>query len=87
MVLEAGADDVLEYEDAFIIYTKPGSLHIVCEKLKESGLIIENSELYFKPLTTIQIDNPADIIRIEKLIDLIEERDDILKVFSNYALL
>ena len=85
LAMEAGADDILEEQDNILIYTKPNNLHQVRENLETYGLTIKTEEQYFRPLATIPINEKSDLEKIEKIIRILEEREDVLKVFSNHT--
>lgn len=87
IAMEAGADDILEEQDNIFIYTKPNNLHQVRENLETFGLTIRLAEQYFRPLATIPINDKSELFKIEKIISILEERDDVLKVFSNHQAL
>lgn len=83
--LEAGAEDVSEDELAFIIYTRMDNLHQVKEKLEGQGLKIESAELVYTPNTEtqIQIADSAKEQQVIKLLERLEELDDVQNVYSN----
>ena len=83
--LDSGADDVSEQPELFNIYTKSTNLHGVREKLESFGLIILSAEQYFQPQVTIQVPSDKES-QIENLLNLLEERADVLKVYSNHSL-
>lgn len=82
--IEAGADDVRETDDYFEVYTKPDVLRVVSEKLKEGGYTIDNTTLIMSPLSTVSL-SPGDKERAQKLIDQLQDLDDIQDVHANYA--
>lgn len=87
LAMEAGADDILEEQDNILIYTKPNNLHQVRKNLEFYGLTIMTEEQNFRPLTTIPINDKSELFKIEKIISILEDRDDVLKVFSNHQAL
>ncbi|OGG02998.1 hypothetical protein A2W14_04460 [Candidatus Gottesmanbacteria bacterium RBG_16_37_8] len=82
--LEGGAIDIEESEEVYNIFTNPNDLHKVREYLVSVGLTIESFELYFKATSEIEISKKEDIDKIEKLLETIEEREDVQRVFANY---
>ncbi|MFH1169414.1 MAG: YebC/PmpR family DNA-binding transcriptional regulator [Chloroflexota bacterium] len=80
--IDAGAEDV-KIESGYIeVYTKPEQLEAVRKGLEEKGLTIDSSELMMLPKTTIQLDEKAGLTAL-KLLDKLEEIDDVQHVSSN----
>ncbi len=82
--LEAGADDVITEEEYFEIYTEPGEFHNVLGKFEEAGYKVEEASLTRVPKNTINADDVAE--KLLKLIDMLEELDDVQKVYANFEL-
>jgi YebC/PmpR family DNA-binding regulatory protein len=83
-VMDSGADDFEESDDGFVIYTKPNELQKVKESLEESDIKVEDDQLIYKPKTEVAIDNLETAKKIMKLVDLLEENEDVTIVFGNY---
>ncbi|MBU2915748.1 MULTISPECIES: YebC/PmpR family DNA-binding transcriptional regulator [Reichenbachiella] len=81
-LIEAGAEEV-EIEDGFVIVHSAmedfGSLN---KKLDSLGLELENAELQRLPKTTVKVDDEA-FQEVMKLIDMLEDHDDVQKVWHN----
>ncbi|RLC58411.1 MAG: YebC/PmpR family DNA-binding transcriptional regulator [Candidatus Cloacimonadota bacterium] len=82
--LDAGAEDLIIEEGNFIIYTAYADLHSVHKKLEEAGYNIEKAELTRIPQNTIQADEVAE--KLLKLIDHLEDCDDVQKVYANFEI-
>jgi len=82
--LDAGAEDMETDEDNFVIYTPYADLHTVMNILEKAGYEIENAELTMKPNNLINADDFA--AKLLRLIDFIEDLDDVQKVYSNYEI-
>ncbi len=82
VAIEAGADDLQRDEDEFVVLTAPESLDIVREEFEKQGIKVSEVELVQLPKTTMDV-TPEDAPRLAELIDLLEEHDDIEKVFFN----
>ncbi|MCK4812814.1 MAG: YebC/PmpR family DNA-binding transcriptional regulator [Candidatus Marinimicrobia bacterium] len=80
--LEAGADDVIQESDHFSILTDPQSFNDVHEALKGSYKI-EHADIEQIPGTTVKIDNVGDAAKYMKLYDILDDHDDIQKVWDN----
>ena len=79
---EAGADDVLEEDDYFEIIGQVESFKTIHDKLKEASIQTENSGLRMDPNQEVEL-NLEDTLQVMKVIDGLEELDDILEVYSN----
>ncbi len=82
--IEAGAEDLEEAGGEILIYTQPAKLHEVQEKLSAKGLIIKESELIYKPTSTVPINAVDDAQKILSLVEKLEEGESIQKVFANF---
>ena len=82
MAIDAGATDVDPAEDAIYITTEPGALTEVSEQLEATGLTLEQAEITRLPQNTIELD-AADAQKTIKLMDALEDLDDIQQVFTN----
>lgn len=82
--LEAGGEDLEETEDGFEIYTQGQDLHQVKEKLEKAGLKIIDSELTFRPKSTIPITEKEKAEKILKLMERLEALPDVQKVYANF---
>jgi YebC/PmpR family DNA-binding regulatory protein len=85
--LEAGAEDFRVPEDGeeFEILTEAEALDDVQRALAEAGAPIDTVELTRIPKTTVELDG-ADAERLLKLTDLLDEHDDVQKVYTNAEL-
>ncbi len=83
--LEAGAEDFAMEEDTFIVTTAPADLHAVNKALEQAGLHAEQAELAWVPKSTVAVagENAAQLL---KLIDALEELDDVQKVDANFEM-
>lgn len=83
MAAEAQAEDVEEAEGEFWIYTDVGSLSKVRSALIEKGFSVLATELIRKPLTQVNLVDPAKLQKVQKFLLEVEELDDVQKVYSN----
>jgi YebC/PmpR family DNA-binding regulatory protein len=81
--LEAGADDVRGDGDSFEVITPPPSLEAVCKALETAGLAYESAEIARLPSTTVPLEG-AKAQAMLKLMDLLDELDDVQKVYANF---
>jgi len=81
--LDAGALDVKEEEDTFEIITDPDALEQVAETLAVEGVKVSDSEITKIPQTTVMLAGSQQE-QMLKLIDLLEDHDDVQEVFANF---
>jgi YebC/PmpR family DNA-binding regulatory protein len=80
--LEAGASDLERDGDAYTVSTDVGNFAAVRDGLKRQGIEIQDAELAMVPRNTMHVDG-ADVPRLLKLLEAVEELDDVQKVYSN----
>ncbi|MGH6784107.1 MAG: YebC/PmpR family DNA-binding transcriptional regulator, partial [Sphingomicrobium sp.] len=83
--IEAGADDVESDEEGHEIWTSMDSLHEVAKALEGSLGDAESSKLAWKPQTPVDVTGD-DVATLMKLIDALEEDDDVQTVSGNYEI-
>src|SRR4051795_6495781 len=81
-VLEAGAEDVVDHGDSFEVISEPTDLVAVRTALQEAGIDYESAEASFQPSVTVPVDLDG-ARKVLKLIDALEESDDVQDVYSN----
>lgn len=81
MAIEAGATDIDDTGDQVMIYTSPREL----EKVKEAlGELVESAELEMTPSQTIVITDEKKAASVIKLINQLDDLDDVLSVAANF---
>ena len=86
VALEAGAEDVIADDDGAIeVLTAPGDFEAVRDALEAAGLKPEVAEVTMRAENTIELAGD-DAARMQKLLDMIEELDDVQDVYHNAAL-
>ncbi len=84
--LDAGADDVLVDEDGAVeVLTSPTAFEAVKAALDGAGLSAGMAEVTYRPEVTIELSDD-DRLKMQKIIDALEELDDVQEVFHNAAL-
>lgn len=84
MALEAGADDILSGDEAFEIYTDPDAFSEVREALEAQGIEFLQADVELVPTNTITLDKPEDREKMRKLLDALEDNDDVQNVYHNW---
>ena len=81
---EGGADDVTLDGSSFQILSAPESLAAVRESIESAGFTVENSELTMLPKTTVEVVDERDAKKVLRLMDQLEDNDDVQDVFANF---
>lgn len=84
--LEAGADDIITEEDGFEVITTPEDFNVVRDALLEKGYEFVSADVKLVPQTTTVLSDEAQVKAMEKLIDQLEDDDDVQNVFHNWEI-
>ncbi|MFZ4723165.1 MAG: YebC/PmpR family DNA-binding transcriptional regulator [Phycisphaerales bacterium] len=84
VAIEAGADDVSSMDEGFQVLTEPAQFGAVRETLEARGIVTESAEVAFLPVSPVEIDETVRA-KLEKLVDALEEHDDVQKVHTSAA--
>ena len=83
LALDAGAEDFAAEEEYFEITTEPDTFSSVRENLEKEGLEFVEAEIRMVPTTYVVLDEKG-AEKMERLIDRLEELDDVSEVFHNW---
>jgi YebC/PmpR family DNA-binding regulatory protein len=83
--IDAGADDFLGDTEGIEIYTDPTQLENVRAALEQEKIAVSNAETAMVPKTTLELD-PKDTVSVLRLMERLEELDDVQRVYSNLEL-
>jgi YebC/PmpR family DNA-binding regulatory protein len=81
---EGGADDVSRDGTSFVVTSSPEALVAVREAIEGAGLPVESADLTMAPKTTIEVAEEASAKKVLRLIDQLEENDDVQDVYANF---
>jgi len=81
--LEAGALDFVRDGDQFVVTTGVAEFHAVQEALRARKVVWDSAEIGMIPKSTVKVEGP-DAAKLVRLMEAIEEHDDVAKVFSNF---
>lgn len=84
VALDAGAEDIVADDDVFEIYTAPNDLYTVSDKLKAAGVNVLSADVDM--IADNEIDPGTHLQSVQKLIDMLEELDDVQNVYHNAVL-
>jgi YebC/PmpR family DNA-binding regulatory protein len=82
--IDAGAEDIVDDGDSWRVITPPTELHAVRTALEGEGIGVESSDLTMVPQTTIPLDTADRAKRVLRLIDALDEHDDVQAVHANF---
>ena len=83
LALEAGAEDFKTDENGFEVLTEPGKFESVHKTIEAAGVKCEAAEITSLPVITTPLADAAAIGAVSKLIEALEEHDDVKEVFAN----
>jgi YebC/PmpR family DNA-binding regulatory protein len=84
-VMEAGGEDLEDDGEQFTVATQPGELMAVRDGLEAAGVTARGAELVMRPVNTVAM-KVEDVKKVMRLVDKLEELDDIQDVYHNMEL-
>lgn len=84
IALDAGAEDFEEEEDSFEILTAPDDFSVVREALEAENIPMVSAEVTMVPQTYVELTDENDIKKMNKILDLLDEDDDVQAVYHNW---
>ena len=84
IALEAGAEDIADQGDTWQVTSGPVDLHLVAKALEDAGIAYDSADLTMLPTQTIPLDNEGDARKVLRLIDGLEDLDDVQNVYANF---
>ncbi len=84
LALDAGAEDFSEEEDSYEVLTDPEGFSEVRQKLEEAGIAMASAEVTMIPQTWVQVTDEEAVKNIQKILDLLEDDDDVQAVYHNW---
>ena len=84
--LECGASDFEADEDVFTIYTEPEDFGAVRDDLEKLGYAFVSAELEMVPSTYTKLEDEETATKMQKMLDMFEDNDDIQNVWHNWEM-
>jgi YebC/PmpR family DNA-binding regulatory protein len=81
---DGGADDVTLDGSTFQVIAEPENLSAVRQAVEAAGIEVQSAELTMVPKTTIELEDEAAARKVLRLIDELEENDDVQEVYANF---
>src|SRR6202049_2391070 len=85
VAVEAGAEDIVADEESLEVITAPSELSAVRAAIEGAGIAIESAEVIQRPTTRVELDE-ASASRLFRLIEALEDNDDIGAVHANFEI-
>lgn len=83
-VLDAGAEDMSVEDETAVIICAPGDLETVRAAILEAGFEVSSAEVVMQPAATVTIDDAESAAKLMRLIEALEDNDDVRAVYANY---
>ena len=85
VALEAGMEDMETLEDSYYITTETANFDAVADALRNAGYTLLEADIQYLPSIEVDTLSEEDLQKLRKLIDTLENDDDVQKVHHNYA--
>ena len=83
VAIDAGAEDIALDDDVYEVITEPGDLVAVAQGLRDAGVEVESADVTQRPKSRVPV-SESDAGKLLKLIDMLEESDDVSAVHANF---
>ena len=84
VALESGADDVERDGDSWKVLTDPSAVYDVKDALEAAGVVTQSAESTMVSSTTIEVTDKDDARQILRIMDSLEDNDDVQDVYANF---
>ena len=84
--IDSGAEDILDDDDQWTIYTDAKQLNEVKKSLEAEGLEVKETSLSFVPKTKVSIAEESTQTKVMKLMDALDELDDVVETHTNFEI-
>jgi YebC/PmpR family DNA-binding regulatory protein len=84
VVMEAGAEDLADEGERWLVTSAPSELMAVHTALEEAGMEPGGSELSMVPTTTVEVTSESEAKKVLRLIEALDDHDDVQNVYANF---
>jgi YebC/PmpR family DNA-binding regulatory protein len=84
VALEHGAEDLADEGDTWLLTCEPTDLNGLRDALESGGIAFESADLTMLPTSTVEITDTTDAKAVLRLIDILDDNDDVQDVFANF---
>ncbi|MGI6085348.1 MAG: YebC/PmpR family DNA-binding transcriptional regulator [Acetivibrionales bacterium] len=85
LALETGAEDFTAEDEYYEILTSPGDFSKVCDELEKAGFEFASAEVTMLPATYTELTDSEAVEKMEKLIERLEDHDDVQNIWHNWS--
>jgi transcriptional/translational regulatory protein YebC/TACO1 len=82
--LDAGLEDLEDQGDSWQMTTAPQDFSALKQALDDAGIAYDSAELTMVATTAVPLDNESDARKVLRLLDALEDNDDVQNVFANF---
>ena len=86
VAVEAGAEDLTDEGDNWLVTCAPHDLGAVRDALDAAGMTPESAEMAMVPSTTVPVTVEGEVRKVLRLLEALDDDDDVQNVFGNYAI-
>ena len=84
VVVEAGAEDLSDDDDRWVVTSAPADLNAVRSALEAAGMTVESADLAMVPSTTVPVTEEGEVRKVLRLLEALDDHDDVQNVWSNF---
>jgi len=84
--LDSGMSDMEQTEEGFTLYCEPGDLDTLQKALEDNKYVVDNAEVSMIAKTPVEVSDPEAAKKVLRLVDALEEHDDVQNVYSNFEI-
>ncbi len=84
VAMEGGAQDIISDSGSFEVIFAPADIENVRSAIEAKGIPMVSTEVIMRPTNTVKIEKESEASSMLKLYDLLEDHEDIQKVYSNF---
>ena len=84
LALDAGAEDFSDEDDSYEVITSPEDFSAVREALEKENILMASAEVTMIPQTWVELSSEEDIKKMNRILDLLDEDDDVQAVYHNW---
>ncbi|MBQ3585959.1 MAG: YebC/PmpR family DNA-binding transcriptional regulator [Synergistaceae bacterium] len=82
--LDSGMSDMEASDEGFTLYCEPSDLDTLQKALEEAKYVVDNAEVSMIAKTPVEVSDPESARKVLRLVDALEEHDDVQNVYSNF---
>lgn len=82
--LDSGMSDMEANDEGFTLYCEPSDLDTLQKALEDAKYVVENAEVSMIAKTPVEVSDPESARKVLRLVDALEEHDDVQNVYSNF---